>query len=487
MRPAGPPINQNHTQALFATLEDRGVRYAVWKDIDDVGTFWRGDAELDLLVHQNDIENFRRIAVAHHFAEYRNRIDIYGGQITHFIHFSVEGYYHFHVYQSLLTGDHVIKEYCLDPLFVDQPIFDGPICAGIRTLEKVDELAIGIIRLFLKASSSTGVKVTELTRMRSIYSADLFSAAANVIRQGIDFPSTAVELIRGVLEGSAACLNELSEHVGAFSSLRRVGRLQALFWNGSLRTRSRLAGRLGLSNKLLTAKAPTMAIIGVDGSGKSSIAGALQRKLRSKVSAKHFYLGGNTGTYTVMTWVSYLFHRVSALASRLVTSSVLLRDLRMIFLAVFEYCKCRDRAKKIRRAGRYARRGVIVIFERYPMKHLFDYPQLALQLKRGEVQLRPWAHRIVGRLLSCIDKLLDDVGPADITALIDTDYDIIEARRRLRDDERVDIRSKLVTWHQFQQRQSRSQIFVIDNKGPIEHALAEAFELLDIRLCSLSS
>lgn len=75
-----PPRTRSHAKVLFAALEERGLRHAVWKDLDEVDAFWRGDSELDVLVDKDDRESFRRLAAEHCFAEYRNRVDVYEGR-----------------------------------------------------------------------------------------------------------------------------------------------------------------------------------------------------------------------------------------------------------------------------------------------------------------------------------------------------------------------------------------------------------------------
>ncbi len=486
MQPAAPLETARCVEPLFAALEEHGARYAVWKDLDEVEDFGRGDGELDLLVHRADRETFRRLAALHGYAEFRHHIDIYGGQVAHFLRFDAGRTSHLHVHCSLLTGDHTAKEYCLDALFADDLLFGGPLHGGIRTVDAAVEMAIGLVRLVLKAASPSGVKAAELARLRAVYSPDLFAAAVAVIAKGIELRPPTVDLLRGSLEGEGPAPRGLAGHVGTFAALRRLSPSAARFSKMALRGVDGLAWRMGLANKVLTTAAPSLAILGVDGSGKTSIAGALQDSLRRKVSVKRFYLGGNTGTYTPGTWVTYLLHRASSLASRLLPRSSLLRDLRAVFLAVHELSKCRDRVRRIRAAGRTARRGVIIVFERYPIRRLFDVPRLALELEKGEVELRPLAERLVRSLLLRVDRLLAAAGRADITVMIAADYELISSRRALHELERQDIRGKLDTWEEFR-RCDAPQPIVIENAGPLEDALAEVFELLRQRLCSLSS
>ena len=307
MRRDAPSTLKPRAPDLFAALEERELRYAVWKDLEDVDRFWCGDAELDILVHRADRVSFRRLAIAHGFAAYRHHVDVYGGELAHFIHFADGVHHHLHVHYALLTGDH-------------------------------------------------------------------------------------------------RCL----------------------------------------------------------------------------------YLGGNTRSYSPLTRVANDIHRASLLASRLVPRSAFILDLSSILSAHLEYRKCRDRVRRIRSGQQAARRGVVVVFERYPIKHLFDYPRLVHQLEQGEIKIRPFAERIVRSRLAAIDKLLDHAGSADVTALIHTDYEHIAARRKLRIDEREDVATKLETWREFK-RKSEHEIVIIENEGPAENAVARALELLNLRLCSFSS
>ena len=313
--------------------------------------------ELDILVHRADRVAFRRLAVAHGFAEYRHHVDVYGGELAHFIHFADGVHHHLHVHYALLTGDHLMKEYRLDELFVEDLLFKGPPRQGIRTVEEVAELAIGVVRLALRAGSLSGVKVSELARLRSIYSADLFAGAIEVIERRIALPCAAVERFRAILAGDGRPPRRTRRACGLFSPLRRLSPFRARVSGARLRIVDGVARRMGLSNKVLLTPAPTIAIIGVDGSGKSTVATALQRTLARKVSVRCLYLGGNTRSYTLLTRVAYDVHRASLLASRLVPRSAFTLDLSSILSAHLEYRKCRDRVRRIRSGQRAARRA----------------------------------------------------------------------------------------------------------------------------------
>ena len=67
------------------------------------------------------------------------------------------------------------------------------------------------------------------------------------------------------------------------------------------------------SNKTIKNKGVDFAILGSDGSGKTTISKRLFKQYRAKISCKIFYLGGNLKTYSIITrlyYLNYYFMRV---------------------------------------------------------------------------------------------------------------------------------------------------------------------------------
>ncbi|MDD9936591.1 MAG: hypothetical protein OXT09_23470 [Myxococcales bacterium] len=482
MSEAPPP---DDVLSVFDALEAASVHYLVWKDVQEVDLFEAGDAELDLLVPSADRERFSEVAREHGFAEYRNLVDLYEGHITHYIRFHAGKHYHLHVHDSLLTGDHVAKEYCLDDLLGERP--GGVMHGRIRTVSPEDELLIGLCRLALKSAAVDGIKAEELQRLRSIHTPALFDAAAERLRMSLSVLPEELEALRALVEGreqEAAVIAGIAERFDPWRRMSRPRVRSTRVAERALRAASRL---LGLSNKTLRARAPSISIVGVDGSGKSTLAERLHAIVDKKTSCRYVYLGGNTKTYGVASWSARMLWGASAVSRRALGGAAGTSDLYYVLQALFEYSKCRDRVRRIDRANRFARRGVIHVFERYPMKGLFDYPFLADELERGAVQMGAPAKAIVTRLLARIDAELGRAGRPDIIVLVDTPFDVIASRRELDEPETRDIQKKLDLLHRYGDRGAEAGIFVLDNRGSLDESIATICEVLNGELCSSSS
>ena len=471
---------------VFRGLHDVGVHYAVWKDVEAIDVFDSGDAELDLIVAPVQREAFREVATRHGFAEYRSLVDIYAGQITHFIRFHDAKHFHLHVHYSLLTGDHLVKELCLDRLFANG--WGEPATRrGVRTLEPDGELLVGLVRLVAKAGSARGMGSAELHRLRSIFDANRYQRALDKLGAHVRFSAAARARIRSCLEGDDEHLHRLGDGRGELRSLRRISPTRAVLYAFIVRLSAMLSGWLGLSNKVLRGEAPCVAVVGVDGVGKSALVGRLHAAVRSKTSARRVYLGGNARTYGMWTWTTRILWRASALLRSVLPAAAFMDGPYYVLLALFEHAKCVDRVHRIRAAKRFARLGVVTVFERYPIRGLFDYPYFAYDIRDGSLRVAGVAGRAVHALLARIDRALDAQGWPDIVVLLDTPYEVIASRRTLGSGAQRETQCKLRILSDFRGRGLDSSIVTVTNDRPIEASVAELCERLNRELCSSSS
>jgi len=114
-----------------------------------------------------------------------------------------------------------------------------------------------------------------------------------------------------------------------------------------------------------------VAICGPDGSGKTSLADALQRRLQSQFRVQRLYLGGTLkrpgllrGVIMRALWPAYLIAR--KLAQRLFgldAGDRMARQRRSLDQALLRH----EKRSRLRQAQRHRRRGQLVICERYPL------------------------------------------------------------------------------------------------------------------------
>jgi ABC-type dipeptide/oligopeptide/nickel transport system ATPase component len=137
----------------------------------------------------------------------------------------------------------------------------------------------------------------------------------------------------------------------------------------------------------------TIALIGADGSGKSTIAAELTDWLGWKLQVRAYYMGSKEPSIA-SRW-SYTAFRACRRGSRGVARrlgpsfAAPLSASRDILLALHHLSIARDRRRRHRMAGRDVRSGRIVVFDRYPLEavgndrqhRLLDGPQIASALE----------------------------------------------------------------------------------------------------------
>jgi thymidylate kinase len=145
----------------------------------------------------------------------------------------------------------------------------------------------------------------------------------------------------------------------------------------------------------------TVALVGVDGAGKSTISAALTDWLRWKIDTPFHYLGSKQPS--PWTKWSYLFFRMARRGHREL-SAVMGQDiflarwmagLRQNLLALHYIFVGLDRFRRYRRAQNEIASGSIVVFDRYPFAAPLDGPEIQL-IDKG--YLNP-----VSRLLSRLE------------------------------------------------------------------------------------
>lgn len=481
-----PDVDRGTPAAVFAALDREGVRHVVWKDIASVSAFASGDSELDLYVPPADFERFEAIARAHGFASYRNIVDLYRGGVVHLIRIHDRRHFHLHVHRTLVTGDHYAKELCLDSL-ADDSWFTGPHVAAIRVVPPEVELRVGLVRLISKAATPEGLPAPERERLRALATEEALARAVTDIKRRLGTDTIDVALVRRALDDAPEARARLARAAGALAPLRRVGpgTARAMRWvaEGS----NALLRRFGLANKVHAGPAPIIAIVGVDGSGKSTLARGLRDVFARKVSTRLEFLGGNDRTYSPWSWTTLRWSQVAGVARRAAGDPRALRDLHLVSLALFEHAKCHDRVRRIRRSAWLARRGIITVYERYPLKGLFDYPRLAREIERGEFDVDGVAGWIVQRLLASIDEALTSAAAPDAIVLVRVPYQQIAERRVLQAGERRDIDAKFAVMEEFLRGAGAASVIVVDNDGRFEETLARLTNLLNEESCSSSS
>jgi thymidylate kinase len=395
--------------ALVEALREKRVAFCAWKSNEHLAAALAGETDLDLLVDRADAPAFRevagRLAVKalippadgrHPATEHYLGLDEATGRL-----------FHVHVQYRLVLGERYAKNYIL-PL--EQELLDGVTVLDGMPIPPADiELAILATRALLKYRFRDIVK--DALRIRSPgvpieTRAEIAWLERRTTRAQL---RARLESGDGVLPvGPICCFLETIESgrrsgvrlLRIRSQLRRA--LRPYRRRGYLRARVAYARGAWLRRRRLRRAAPdlrmmpveggaSLALVGPDGSGKSTMANAIDSWLGWKLQTRVHYMGSKEPSSRSRA-LYMLFralrrtHRASLARfegrSRLTEPIASARD---TVRALHSLSIGGDRARRYRKGVRDARSGRVVIFDRFPLDRLspsadirvFDGPQIA--------------------------------------------------------------------------------------------------------------
>ena len=380
---------------VFARLNADGVRYCHWKSTSRLELALAGGTDLDLLVARADADPFTTAVrqtgfkpfVSHPSRRYPDVEDWLG-------HDDASGrLVHLHVYYRLVLGEDYVKNHVLP--IEDALLATASLRHGVLVPSPAAELVVLVIRALLKYRRTDALKDAlklgrrggvppdlraEVEDLAARVSGDELRAAAGQLVPYMDAAifTRFVEVLRvdrrdarTLLELRAAARRQLRAH-------ERLPRLQAALI--SLRARLvrapvlrqvlRPLQRSDLRRKSPAAGGLTVAVIGADGAGKSTVIGEIVRWLGWRLNVQVVYLGSaspSTATGLVQG-ASRLTRRAASAASRL--PRVLAGPIASVagLTAAIRYlAEGRERAARVEAGRSLAAAGTLVLFDRYPL------------------------------------------------------------------------------------------------------------------------
>jgi hypothetical protein len=439
---------------LLRDLTDTSIRWCSWKSNEHLSAALAGRTDLDLLVHAGDLEAFRAVLTRHGLKpiaapppraypgmEHHLGLDRASGRL-----------FHLHVHTRLVLGEQHIKNHRI-------PMEDA-VLSSVRLLDGVPvpapelELAILTVRTLLKYRARDVVK--DVLRIRS-------HGLKRPIRDELDWLLTRsrTDLVEEALHAAGdpvppaivrAFLNAYVRDPRSGATFARLrGRLRrdlARYQReGRTRARTRAAwSRIRSSRRPhLVRMTPgaggrTFALVGSDGSGKSTVAAEVSRWLGWKLAVRVVYLGSKTPSRP-SRW-SYIGFRALRRGGRSAGRRVgqdsriprLIDRARDSMLAAHHVAVARDRERRCRAGRNDARAGRIVIFDRYPLDALSRSPEHRL-LDGPRIGRTLPPRGLTGRLGRIEERMYERFGLPDVLVFLRIDPQ--EASRR-KPDHRVE-------------------------------------------------
>ena len=385
---------------LFERLNQSGIRYCHWKSNLRLERSLRGQTDLDLLVDRQYEEDFKRILVEYDIRPFLAPIGKRYPSIEDYLGFDHASgkLFHLHVHYQLVLGEQFVKNYRLplEEKFLDHtrirhgvkiPVPELElIVLSIRALLKYrdrdvikDVLSIrssGIpsqileeIHWLLEQTSMENI-ANHLTEIADLVPADLIVAFLNTVTQN---PRAGYQLytLRKRLRSDFGRYQRRNHLFSSINYYREAWRRQKSW--------TRFTPPKGM---VLYNTGRTLALVGADGAGKSTISQEIAQWLSWKLDVHVYYLGSKQPS-----WISsflYLLFRGFRRGHRAISTRIgenrsisrWIETMRQIFLYGHYLSIGNDRYRRYQAGRKYAEKGSIVIFDRFPLKAPLDGPQI---------------------------------------------------------------------------------------------------------------
>ncbi len=420
--------------ALLDTLHREGMPYCYWKSAARLRAVLAGEADLDLVAERTGQHRIARVLAESGFKPFPSVASRDHPAIMSFLgHDEPTGrIVHVHLHLAVVTGERLLRNYVLPwaPAFIARAV-PVPALHGIRVLDPVDEAVLLAVRTCLELRRWDPIALRGWRAAQEKFARGQQSLAARVDRAA--FRSRAAEL----LEDDAADLLAADVYAASWRGLggrtRRCVRQALAEYRtyGAPEARLRAAWRAlhwlagGLNKRHLhwprpwSRRAPgggcVVALLGVDGSGKSTTVAAMRAWLGAEVDVMPIYFGTGDGRPSLLLLplklMVPLFTRVLRRkpggSSHGLLSGRAPGPLYSVLLAGWATVLAVEKRSKLRAAHRGARRGLVVIADRYPQDEIADYNDGPLLPRLARVPA--WLRRFEARSYTLARRLPPDL------------------------------------------------------------------------------
>jgi hypothetical protein len=417
--------------ALLGEFDREKISYCYWKSSRRVPAVLNGESDVDLLVAREDQHGAQAILLARGFKHFPPVTGQDHPAISSFLGYDERSgrliHVHFHVH--LIVGERLLKNYRVpwEHIVLARAVLHPTL--PIRILDPASEAILLVVRACLELRrldpmTLRGWQATtrkfELDRRDLVARVDrttLRNAAAELLSEELAEPVADAFYSGQALERQTGLSRRIRRHFAADRTynafearMRSAGR--AVLW---------VAGHFNKS--LLHAPRPwnrrapgggrVIAIMGIDGSGKSSSVAAMRAWLGSEIDVVPIYFGTGDGRPSLALRP---FKLMVPLITRMLRSKPKPKGashgkvsgrapglLYSVLLMVWAAAVALDKRKKLIAARRGASRGLIVLADRFPQDQILgfnDGPLMARLtaaphwLRRFEAAVYALAHRL---------------------------------------------------------------------------------------------
>ncbi len=377
-------------------FEDEKISYCYWRSSRRLPRAMAGESDLDLLVAAEDRHRFVEILLRHGFKLFPATPAADHPGVASFLNYDERSdvIYHIHAHFRLIVGPPLLKSHWLpwESLILERAVW-GPEF-GIRMLDPESEALLVVIRSCVESSWSDPIALKNRAATVRKFAEDRRALRARARREALH-QLTERLLTRDLADAVTEIFfsEDSSRRDAVLREYLRKG-LQPYRIYGAAEAHSRSLGRAALwgfgflNQKFPQAPRPwrrrplgggcVVALVGVDGSGKSTIVRTAQVWLSREIDTMSVYFGTGDGRATL----PMLAFKMMIPLARLVlrgrprgSSHGTVRDsspgrsysaMMLIWASVVAW----EKRVKLIRAWRGAHRGLVVLTDRYPQNEI---------------------------------------------------------------------------------------------------------------------
>jgi thymidylate kinase len=495
--PAPRPVRLAVLRALFDRLHAESVRYCHWKSNEHLLASFTGATDVDVLFDRKAIIPLTRILGATGFKRFVVKPGRGYPGVEDYVGFDGDtgALTHLHVHYQLTLGEKFLKGHRLpwEERYLTSRVWDPEF--DVYVADPHLELVVLLVRMVMKwrvrdsakealgSPYFSGGVLRELAWLKARVDAQrLVEVARDLVG-----PSAAA-LLPGLIEDSRPSVGQLRTFGGRITpsldeyrlfdategARQMLGRELGVVW---WKLRNWFLGAPTKSTRTLPQGGLTVAFLGADGAGKSTVTTMMAEWLAREIAVVTTYGGSGKGS---ASFPRRIMQRVGALRRRLIgsarppvqrasdapagSSSSPPSLARLVWILALS----RERRRRARAARRAKGLGMIVISDRFPQSQFpdgNDGPRLTRWRERGS-----WAARAAARHEDETFRLVD-LSPPDLVVKLHVTPETASARKPETPAEQV--RRGIEVIHGLRFRHA-TRVVDVDAEQPLAHVILQA-------------
>jgi thymidylate kinase len=394
-----PILKLELVQALLDEFHSNNISYCHWKSNEHLGASMSGDTDLDVLFDFNQKESLETILHELGFKRFTSIRQKQYRDIEDFLGLDLASgkVIHLHAHFKLTLGESYLKSYQLDfeDRILKSRIFDET--HGIYCSSPAFELILLFIREALKIRHRDVVAMRLLNKVH--YSGNIL-VEYNWLKQRVN--DSEIELIlkslftdyrpiHDIISGELdrRKLYKLAAILGQeFRAKRFYSAPKALmlrwyreFTVKLFRVSARLLNSPIVSQRINPRGGLCIAVIGADGSGKSTVTADLQRTFKTKLDVYKVYLGRGDGKKSfarrILLWAKQLIAPAKGNINKNSSSLYKPKMSEGLFATVYRCIEAltvaSEKKSNLKLAHQAKQKGMLVICDRFPQNQLMGY------------------------------------------------------------------------------------------------------------------